>query len=60
MFLELLFGKEVAKDLAGPSTKNQINSDDHNSDQRQIRTENQIRIKDKFGPIFEIRPKLIR
>ena len=29
-----------------------------NSDQRQIRTEIQIRTKDKFGPKFEIRPKL--
>ena len=31
-----------------------------NSDQRQIRTENQIRTKDEFGPNFEIRPKLFR
>ena len=31
-----------------------------NSDQRRIRTENQIRTKDKFGPNFEIRPKLFR
>ena len=31
-----------------------------NSDQRRIRTKNQIRTKDKFGPNFEIRPKLFR
>ena len=31
-----------------------------NPDQRQIRTEDQIRTKDKFGPNFEIRPKLFR
>ena len=31
-----------------------------NSDQRRIRTENQIRTKDKFVPNFEIRPKLFR
>ena len=28
-----------------------------NSDQRQYRTKNQIRNKDKFGANFEIRPK---
>ena len=31
-----------------------------NSDQRQIRTKYRIRTKDKFGPSFEIRPKLFR
>ena len=31
-----------------------------NSDQRQIRTKYRIRTKDKFGPNFEIRPKLFR
>ena len=31
-----------------------------NSDQRRIRTKNQIRTKNKFGPNFEIRPKLFR
>ena len=31
-----------------------------NSDQRRIRTENQIRTKEKFGPNFGIQPKLFR
>ena len=31
-----------------------------NSDQGQIRTENQLRTTGKFGRNFEIRPKLIR
>ena len=31
-----------------------------NSDEKQIRTENQIRTKDKFGPNFEIQFKLFR